>query len=158
MRADLRAQAEHEAPTGGHLEVPARVGHGHGTPREGDGDAGVQVDAGGVDALSRKRTDSVRVAWDNVLKWAPEVMIVSPCGFNLNKVLEHTPQLFHLPDWQDLPAVSQGRVYAIDANSYFARPGPRVIDGTELLAHLIHPELFSWKGAQDAFQRLTPIH
>jgi iron complex transport system substrate-binding protein len=114
--------------------------------------------AGGVDALSRKGTDSVRIAWDNVLKWAPEVMILSPCGFNLNKVLEHTPQLFHLPDWKDLPAVSQGRVYAVDANSYFARPGPRVIDGTELLAHLIHPELFSWKGAQDAFQRLTPVH
>jgi iron complex transport system substrate-binding protein len=108
-----------------------------------------------VDALSRKGTDSVRIAWDNVLKWAPEVMIVSPCGFNLNKVLEHTPQLFHLPGWQNLPAVCQCRVYAVDANSYFARPGPRVIDGTELLAHLIHPELFSWKGAQNAFERVT---
>lgn len=114
--------------------------------------------AGGVDALSRKGTDSVRIAWDNVLKWAPEVMIVSPCGFNLNKVLEHTPQLFHLPGWQNLPAVCQRRVYAVDANSYFARPGPRVIDGTELLAHLIHPELFSWKGAQNAFERVTPFH
>jgi iron complex transport system substrate-binding protein len=54
-----------------------------------------------------------------------------------------------------LPAVSQGRVYAVDANTYFARPGTRVIDGTELLAHLI---LFSWKEAQDAFQRVTPVH
>lgn len=114
--------------------------------------------AGGVDVLSRKGTDSVRIAWDNVLKWAPEVMIVSPCGFNLNTVLEHTPQLFHLPGWQNLPAVCQRRVYAVDANSYFARPGPRVIDGTELLAHLIHPELFSWKGAQNAFERVTPFH
>jgi len=114
--------------------------------------------AGGVDALSCKGTDSVRIAWDNVLKWAPEVMIVSPCGFSLNKVLEHTPQLFDLPGWQNIPAVCQGRVYAVDANSYFARPGPRVIDGTELLAHLVHPELFSWKGTQDAFQRLSRLH
>jgi len=114
--------------------------------------------AGGVDALSRKGTDSVRIPWDNVLEWAPEVMIISPCGFSLDKVLKHTPQLFHLPGWQNLPAVCQRRVYAVDANSYFARPGPRVIDGTELLAHLIHPELFSWKGAQNAFQRVIPTH
>jgi iron complex transport system substrate-binding protein len=45
-------------------------------------------------------------------------------------------------------------VYAVDANSYFARPGPRVVDGTELLAHLFHPNLFSWNGSKKAYQRL----
>ncbi len=114
--------------------------------------------AGGVDLLSRKGKDSVRIPWDDVLKWAPEVMIISPCGFHLKKALEHVDQLFDLPGWQDLPAVRLGRVFAVDASSYFARPGPRVIDGTELLAHLIHPELFSWKGAQNAFQRIVPLH
>src|SRR5713226_2982891 len=114
--------------------------------------------AGGVDLLSRKGKDSVRIPWDDVLKWAPEVLIISPCGFNLKKALEHVAQLFDFPGWQDLPAVRLGRVFAVDASSYFARPGPRVIDGTELLAHLIHPELFSWKGAQNAFQRIVPLH
>src|SRR5712691_4437308 len=110
--------------------------------------------AGGVDALARKGTDSVRIPWDDVLKWAPEVLIITPCGFNLDKVIELTPQLFSNPGWSELPAVRNDRVYAVDANSYFARPGPRVVDGTELLAHLFHPELFSWEGSQEAFRRV----
>ncbi len=110
--------------------------------------------AGGVDALARKGADSVRIPWDDVLEWAPEVLIITPCGFNLDKVIEQTPQLFGNPGWSDLPAVHNGRVYAVDANSYFARPGPRVVEGTELLAHLIHPELFEWQGPQEAFRRI----
>jgi iron complex transport system substrate-binding protein len=50
--------------------------------------------------------------------------------------------------------VRNGRVFAVDANSYFARPGPRVVEGTELLAHLIHPEAFAWDGPPEAFRRL----
>jgi iron complex transport system substrate-binding protein len=110
--------------------------------------------AGGVDDLSREGTDSVRVLWDDVLKWAPEILIVTPCGFGLDKVIEQAPQLYNYPGWADLPAVRQGRVYAVDANSYFARPGPRVVEGTELLAHLIHPRLFSWEGPEGAYRRL----
>ncbi len=110
--------------------------------------------AGGVDALARKGTDSVRIPWEDVLKWKPEVLIVTPCGFNLDKVIEQTPQLFGYPGWSELPAVRDGRVYAVDANSYFARPGPRVVDGTELLAHLIHPDLFQWEGSPEAFRRI----
>jgi len=110
--------------------------------------------AGGVDALARKGTDSVRIAWNDVLEWAPEVLIITPCGFNLDKVIELTPQLFSNPGWSDLPAVRNGRVYAVDANSYFARPGPRVVEGTELLAHLIHPDLFQWEGPQEAFRKI----
>ncbi|MEA2204710.1 MAG: iron complex transport system substrate-binding protein [Blastocatellia bacterium] len=108
--------------------------------------------AGGVDALAREG-DSVRIAWDEVAKWAPEVLIISPCGFNLDKVIEQSSQLPNYPGWADLPAVRNGRVYAVDANSYFARPGPRVVEGTELLAHLFHPDLFGWD-SPSAFQRL----
>jgi len=110
--------------------------------------------AGGIDALARKGTDSVRIPWEDVLEWKPEVLIVTPCGFNLDKVIEQTPQLFGYPGWSELPAVRDGRVYAVDANSYFARPGPRVVDGTELLAHLIHPDLFQWEGSPEAFRRI----
>lgn len=110
--------------------------------------------AGGVDALARKGTDSVRIPWSDVLKWAPEVLIITPCGFNLNKVIEQTPRLFAYLGWSELPAVRDGRVYAVDANSYFARPGPRVVEGTELLAHLIHPELLHWEGSPEAFRRI----
>lgn len=110
--------------------------------------------AGGVDALSRKGADSVRIPWDDVLAWAPEVLIITPCGFNLEKVIEQSQQLIDYSGWSELPAVREGRVYAVDANSYFARPGPRVVEGTELLAHLIHPKLFSWDGPASAYKRL----
>jgi iron complex transport system substrate-binding protein len=118
--------------------------------------------AGGVDALARKGTDSVRLPWSDVVEWAPEVLIITPCGFNLEQVTEQTPQLMNYPGWSDLPAVRDGRVFAVDANSYFARPGPRVVEGTELLAHLFHPDLFTWEGPASAFRRVdfastTPV-
>jgi iron complex transport system substrate-binding protein len=110
--------------------------------------------AGGVDGLGREGADSVRIAWDDVLKWSPEVLIVTPCGLNLDKVVSKAEQLLDYPGWGDLPAVRDGRVYAVDANSYFARPGPRVVEGTELLAHLFHPDRFLWSGPARAYQRL----
>jgi iron complex transport system substrate-binding protein len=111
--------------------------------------------AGGTDELARKETDSVRIPWADVLKWSPEIVVFSPCGFNLEKALEQVSHLERQPGWADLPAVRNGRVYAVDANSYFARPGPRVVEGTELLAHLIHPELFDWNGPADAFRAIA---
>jgi iron complex transport system substrate-binding protein len=108
--------------------------------------------AGGIDAISREGMDSVRIPWEDVVKWAPEVLIITPCGFNLEQVIEQSHRLLNYSGWLDLPAVRQGRVYAVDANSYFARPGPRVVDGTELLAHLIHPELFAWNGPASAYR------
>jgi iron complex transport system substrate-binding protein len=110
--------------------------------------------AGGVDALSIEGGDSVRIPWNEVLEWAPEVLIITPCGLNLEKTIGQASKLFTYPGWSNLPAVLGGRVFAVDANSYFARPGPRVVDGTELLAHLIHPDLFSWNGPATAYQRL----
>jgi len=111
--------------------------------------------AGGLDQLGRAGADSIRIAWDDVREWAPEVLVIAPCGFNLEQVLAQVPQLSAYAGWSELPAVQSGRVFAVDANSYFARPGPRVIEGTELLAHLFHPDLFAWEGPADAFQRLS---
>jgi len=112
--------------------------------------------AGGVDDLAREGAYSVRVAWEDVLDWAPEVLIVMPCGFDLRATVARAQQIFALPGYSDIPAVQAGRVFAVDANAYFARPGPRVIEGTELLAHLIQPDRFGWNGPADAFARLGP--
>lgn len=111
--------------------------------------------AGGFDKLGREGSDSVRLPWNDVLEWKPEVLIVMPCGFDLDKTVDEARRLASYPGWNDLPAVRDGRVYAVDANSYFARPGPRVVEGTELLAHLLHPELFEWRGPADAFACLA---
>lgn len=110
--------------------------------------------AGGVDDLSREGTDSVRIAWKDVQAWAPEVLIVMPCGCHLERVLALASRLTGFPGWADLPAVKNHQVFAVDASSYFARPGPRVVEGTQLLAHLIHPEAFAWDGPECAYRRL----
>jgi iron complex transport system substrate-binding protein len=57
--------------------------------------------------------------------------------------------------WDSLPAVRSGHVYLVDANAYFARPGPRLVDGIELLAHLLHPEAVGWSGPSDAFAAIV---
>jgi iron complex transport system substrate-binding protein len=107
--------------------------------------------AGGADTLGRKGADSVRITLSEIASWSPEVLIVSPCGFGTEKAVELTKQLLGRPGWSDLPAVRHQRVFAVDANAYFARPGPRVVDGVELLAHLIHPEICSWTGPINSF-------
>jgi iron complex transport system substrate-binding protein len=77
-----------------------------------------------------------------------------PCGFHLEKAYEEARRLADYPGWDALPAGRSGRAYAVDANAYFARPGPRVIEGTELLAHLLHPKSFDWTGPLDAYRPL----
>ena len=100
--------------------------------------------AGGIDELGRERGESVRISWDDIVSWAPEVLVIMPCGFNLQETMKQIWSVFGYRNspFFDLPAVRNGRVYAVDANSFFARPGPRVVEGAELLARLIHPELF----------------
>jgi len=111
--------------------------------------------AGGRDSLGRPGEDSVRIPWQEIVAWAPEVLVLSPCGFGLAEAVKQAGLLATYPGWTELPAVRNGRVYAVDASAYFARPGPRVVDGTELLAHLIHPGLFAWDGPNGAFCRLA---
>lgn len=111
--------------------------------------------AGGKDILSKPNVDSVRIAWEEVVKWNPEVLIVSPCGYATKDSLKQAELLKSRPGWKELKAVQRGRVFAVDGNSYFARPSLRLADGVELLAHLLHPELFTWKGPADAFAKVT---
>lgn len=91
--------------------------------------------AGGDDPLGRAGEDSVRMTWDEVATASPEMIIVSPCGYRLEESVELARAIPH-----DLDA----RVFAVDANAYFARPGPRLAEGVELLAHLFHPDRVPW--------------
>lgn len=110
--------------------------------------------AGGEDRNARAGQDSVRISWEEVAGWRPEVVIVAPCGFRTPKAVEQARALPSRPGWADLPAVRAGRVYAVDADAYFARPGPRVVDGVELLAHLLHPDAVAWTGPAGAYERV----
>jgi iron complex transport system substrate-binding protein len=114
----------------------------------------VQI-AGGEDGLARRGTDSVRIPWSEVLRWAPDVLVVAPCGYHLSRAREEAARLRTLPGWETIPAVREGRVYAVDADSYVSRPGPRVAQGARLFAHLFHPENFTWNGPSDAFEQIS---
>ena len=110
--------------------------------------------AGGENALGRKGADSVRISWTDIAALSPEILIVSPCGFGVEEAAQQAKQLLQQPGWNDLPAALNDRAFAVNANAYFARPGPRVVDGVEMLAHLIHPELWDWRGNRDAFRQI----
>jgi iron complex transport system substrate-binding protein len=99
--------------------------------------------AGGEDVLGQLRQPSYKVTGDEILNSRPDVIVIMPCGYNTARVAaEFHPE--QLPRGADaLLAVKERRVFAVDANSYFSRPGPRLADGVALLAHLIHPELFA---------------
>ena len=97
--------------------------------------------AGGIDPLARPGGESVRVEWTDVVASAPDVVIVAPCGFSADTATAQIPLLEQRPGWNDLPAVRTGRVHPVDANAFFARPGPRLVDGIELLARLLHPRV-----------------
>lgn len=108
--------------------------------------------AGGHDWLGRQGTDSVRIKWGQVLDFAPEVLVFMPCGYDLDRTIAEAKQLTRLPGFRDLPACRQERVYAVDANAFFARPGPRVVEGAELMAHLLHPDVFASSGLDERFR------
>lgn len=95
--------------------------------------------AGGQDALSQPGSPSRIVTWDEVLSAAPDVLIVMPCGFSVERTHTELFQLMQQPgQWRLSPALAE-HTYLVDASSYFSRPGPRLIDGIELLAAILHP-------------------
>ena len=98
--------------------------------------------AGGQSELAGAGARTRYTAWDDVIAYDPEVVVVMPCGFDLARTLHEAGDLPKLRNWSKLTAVEAGRVYAVDGNAYFNRSGPRIIDSLEILAELIHPTVF----------------
>jgi iron complex transport system substrate-binding protein len=98
--------------------------------------------AGGIDPVGRKGAPSVQVPWDRIVEARPEVLVLACCGYDVERTLADVRILRTYPSWESLPAVRDGRVYAVDGSAYFSRPGPRVVDSLEILAEIIHPERF----------------
>jgi iron complex transport system substrate-binding protein len=98
--------------------------------------------AGGTDPLGRRGEDSVAIPWDTVLEAVPEVLVVACCGYSVERALGDLPILQSRPGFATLPAVQRGEVYVVDGSAYFSRPGPRIVDSLEILAGILHPEIF----------------
>jgi iron complex transport system substrate-binding protein len=98
--------------------------------------------AGGEDMLGRPRQPSFQVTAVQIARSQADVIVVMPCGYNLGRAATECDVSRFPESWRVLPAIRNHRVFAVDANAYFSRPGPRLADGVALLAHLIHPETF----------------
>jgi iron complex transport system substrate-binding protein len=96
--------------------------------------------AGGSAVLSPEGAYSVRVAWEDLRRADPEVIVIACCGHTVERTLRDLPQLEALDAWHQLQAVRTGRVHVADGSAYFSRPGPRLIDTLEMLASAFHPE------------------
>ncbi len=96
--------------------------------------------AGGIDLFGRTGSPSFRVAPKQVVEARPEVIVIMQCGYAVARNRDDYRRTKFPNGWSDLPAVRSGRVFAVDANSYFSRSGPRLADGVAILAHLFHPE------------------
>ena len=99
--------------------------------------------AGGANCFGDRETGSFKLDWEEVVASQPEVIIFMPCGFEVKRALEDVPILSGKEGWAALPAVQSNRVYAIDAGAYTSRSGPRLVSGLEIMAEMIHPDLFS---------------
>ena len=99
--------------------------------------------AGGSNTFGDKDTGTFKLEWEEVVARQPEVIVMMPCGFDVKRGLEDVPILAQLDGWKDLPAVRNDRVYVVDASAYTSRSGPRLVTGLEIMAEMIHPELFS---------------
>jgi len=110
--------------------------------------------AGGIDKFTRERGESVQVSWGDLVAWNPEVLVIMLSGCNLQQTMKEIWNVFGpyssaaksgsglRERFFQLEAVRNGHVYALDENSFFAGPDPRIVEAMELLAHLIHPSLF----------------
>ncbi|MGI8687013.1 MAG: cobalamin-binding protein [Thermomicrobiales bacterium] len=109
--------------------------------------------AGGTDMLGSVGEKSAQIDWEQLREAAPDVIVVAPCGYDADRARADLAAAPLPLWWGDLPAVRNGHIFVIDGNAYISRPGPRVVDGTEILARLFHTDAFA--DGVDARHRLA---
>jgi iron complex transport system substrate-binding protein len=98
--------------------------------------------AGGEPGLTQRGAHSGYADWCKIVEYDPQAILIMPCGFDLPRAIQEAQTLPALPGWNQLSAVRENRVFAADGNAYFNRSGPRLIDSAEILAHVLHPNMF----------------
>ena len=98
--------------------------------------------AGGQNVFGEAGRHALWMTWESLCEADPAVIIVMPCGYGIAESRRNMPALTGQPEWSTLKAVATGRVYIADGNQYFNRPGPRLVESLEILAELLHPDLF----------------
>jgi len=99
--------------------------------------------AGGCNGLSTRGEPSRRISLEQIIEFNPDKIILMPCGFDIERTLRESKLLDKLSNWNSLQAVQRNEVYAVNANAYFSKPGPRIVTGLSILAKIIDPESFA---------------
>ncbi|ADI64878.1 cobalamin-binding protein [Trichormus azollae] len=110
--------------------------------------------AGGQTLFSGIGQPSAPLSWDTLIAINPDVIIFMPCGFDLQRTYQEVKLLTQRPDWEKLHAFKAGRVYITDGNAYFNRPSPRLVDSVEILAEILHPDIFEYGYKGTGWQNL----
>jgi iron complex transport system substrate-binding protein len=100
--------------------------------------------AGGQTLFSVTGKPSPQLQWETLIASNPDIIVFMPCGFDLHRTRQEAKVLTQRPEWQKLHATQAGRVFVTDGNAYFNRPGPRLVDSLEILAEILHPEIFDY--------------
>jgi iron complex transport system substrate-binding protein len=111
--------------------------------------------AGGRDDLAVRHRPSHRIEWQAIAAFAPDIIVLTCCGYDLARCTQEARALSQRQELRDVPALRSGAVFATDSSSYFARPGPRIVESLEILASIVHPELFSAPELPSAFCRVA---
>jgi iron complex transport system substrate-binding protein len=115
--------------------------------------------AGGSNGLGGMGQPSRRISIDEIIEFNPDKIILMPCGFDINRTLKEAKTLGNNEKWKSLQAVQRNEVYAVNANAYFSKPGPRIITGLEILAKIIDPEGFeNIELPSDSFTKITIVN
>ena len=94
------------------------------------------------------------MSWEALCHTDPDVILILPCGYDITETRRNLLALIRQPEWSNLRAVTTGRVYIADGNQYFNRPGPRLAESLEIMAELLHPELFGFGHEGIGWERL----
>jgi iron complex transport system substrate-binding protein len=111
--------------------------------------------AGGEDLFGLQGRHSPQMPWEELTRRDPDVVVIAPCGFGLDRTRAEARSLAGRPGWPAVKAVRTGRIYAADGNQYFNRPGPRLVESVEILAEVLHPELFRFGHEGKAWEKLS---
>ncbi|MDE1826018.1 MAG: cobalamin-binding protein [Thaumarchaeota archaeon] len=113
--------------------------------------------AGGINGISATGDQSRRMELDEIVKFDPDIIVLMPCGFDVNRTMQEYEKLADKEKWRSLKAVKQGQVYAVNANEYFSKPGPRIVTGLEILAKIINPDTFKdLQVPKNSIQKIEP--
>ena len=111
--------------------------------------------AGGENLFGKAGLHSPWMSWEELVASDPDVIVTSPCGFDLERTRSEMYWLANRPGWKNLRAVQNGQVYLADGNQYMNRPGPRIVESLQIFAEILHPEVFEPTLRKSAWERLA---